>query len=80
MKKASVLRRMREIESGSDIINKLLEKYQENNDLLNYQVVFRDPLEISEYFYSFRKKWDDCKYRIFSNQFSSYSERLSLIK
>ncbi len=46
----------------------------------NYQVIFGDPLEISEYFYSFRKMWDDCKYRIFSNQFSSYSERLSLIK
>jgi predicted nucleotidyltransferase len=46
----------------------------------NYQVVFGDPLEISEYFYSYRKKWDDCKDRILSNQFSSYSERLFLIK
>jgi len=46
----------------------------------HYQVVFGDLLEISEYFYSFRKKWDDCKHRILSNQFSSYRERLSLIK
>ena len=46
----------------------------------NYEVLFGDPLEISEYFYSFRKKWDDCKYRILSNQFSSYNERLSLNK
>ncbi len=46
----------------------------------NYKVIFGNPLEISEYFYYFRKKWDDCKYRILSNQFSSYHERLSLLK
>lgn len=45
-----------------------------------YQVIFGDILEISEYFYSFRKKWDDCKHRILSNQFSSHRERLKLIK
>ncbi len=48
--------------------------------ILNYEVLFGDPLEISEYFYEFRKKWDDCKHRILSNQFSSYHERLSLSK
>ncbi len=46
----------------------------------NYKVIFGDILEISEYFYTFRKKWDDCKHRILSNRFSSYQERLSLIK
>ena len=46
----------------------------------NYEVLFGDPLEISEYFYEFRKKWDDCKHRLLSNQFSSYHERLSLSK
>ena len=46
----------------------------------NYKVLFGDILEISEYFYSFRKKWDDCKHRILSNQFSSHRERLNLIK
>ncbi len=46
----------------------------------HYEVIFGDILEISEYFYTFRKKWDDCKHRILSNQFSSYQERLSLIK
>ncbi|MHA1272192.1 MAG: nucleotidyltransferase domain-containing protein [Promethearchaeota archaeon] len=45
----------------------------------NYIVIFGDPLEISEYFYIFRKKWDDCKYRILTNQFSSYKERLKII-
>ena len=46
----------------------------------NYQVIFGNALEISEYFYFFHKKWDDCKCRILSNQFSSYRERLSLIE
>jgi predicted nucleotidyltransferase len=46
----------------------------------NYQVVYGDILEISEYFYSFRKKWEDCKHRILTNQFSSHRERLNLIK
>ena len=46
----------------------------------NFKVLFGDILEISEYFYSFRKKWDDCKHRILSNQFSSHRERLNLIK
>lgn len=43
-----------------------------------YEVLFGDPLDISEYFYEFRKKWDDCKHRILSNQFSNYQERLIL--
>lgn len=42
----------------------------------NYQVIFGDPLEISEYFYDFRKRWDDCKNRILLNQYSNYRERL----
>ncbi|GAF98013.1 unnamed protein product [marine sediment metagenome] len=46
----------------------------------NYEVIFGDLLEISEYFYYFRKKWDDCKHRILSNQFTSYHERLLLKK
>ncbi|MCF2138485.1 MAG: nucleotidyltransferase domain-containing protein [Candidatus Lokiarchaeota archaeon] len=41
----------------------------------NYKVVFGDPLEISEYFYGFRKRWDDCKHRIFENMFQSSKER-----
>ena len=45
-----------------------------------YDVIYGDRLDISEYFYSYRKKWNDCKHRILSNQHSSYRERLSLIK
>lgn len=46
----------------------------------NYQVIFGNNVEISEYFYKFRKKWDDCKHRILSNQFESYKERLALMR
>jgi len=48
MKKASVLRRMREIESGLDIINELIEKHPENNDLLNYKVYWLQYLNRKE--------------------------------
>ena len=58
----------------------LLPIYIQISIVENYLVVFGDLLDISEYFYEFRKKWDDCKYRILSNQFSSNKERLSLIK
>lgn len=46
----------------------------------NYSVIFGDLLAISEYFYQFRKKWDDCKYRMLSNQFESYHERLAILE
>ncbi|MHA1150703.1 MAG: nucleotidyltransferase domain-containing protein [Promethearchaeota archaeon] len=45
-----------------------------------YKVIFGDPLEISEYFYSYRKKMDDCKTRILSNQFRNIQEQLDLMK
>jgi len=46
----------------------------------NHLVIHGDPLEISEYFYQYRKKWEDCKHRILSNQFKSFRERLSIIE
>ena len=61
-------------------IFELLPIYIQISIVQNYWVIFGVPLEISEYFYYFRKKWDDCKHRILSNQFSSYHERLSLIR
>lgn len=61
-------------------IFELLPIYIQISIVQNYCVIFGVPLEISEYFYYFRKKWDDCKHRILSNQFSSYRERLSLIR
>jgi len=41
----------------------------------NYKVIFGNPLDISEYFYEYRKKWDDCKYRILSNLITNSEER-----
>ena len=61
-------------------IFELLPIYIQISIIENYRVVFGDLLEISEVFYQFRKKWDDCKYRILLNQFSSYKERVSLTK
>lgn len=58
----------------------LLPIYIQISIVENYKVVFGDPLEISEYFYYFRKKWDDCKHRILFNQFESYRERISITK
>lgn len=58
----------------------LLPIYIQISIINNYKVIFGDELDISEYLYSYRKKWDDCKYRILSNQFKDYQERLSLIK
>jgi hypothetical protein len=91
----AVITRESKIENNIEIQKELLGMYPLNFDVRvfelfpiyiqisiieNYKVLFGDILEISEYFYSFRKKWDDCKHRILSNQFSSYRERLNLIK
>jgi len=45
-----------------------------------YDVIFGDPLEISEYFYRFRKIWEDSKDRYLSNQYSSFKEQLEIIQ
>ena len=91
----AVITRESKIENNIEIQKELLGMYPLNFDVRvfelfpiyiqisiieNYKVLFGDILEISEYFYSFRKKWDDCKHRILSNQFSSHRERLNLIK
>jgi len=56
----------------------LLPIYIQFSIIENYRVVYGDLLEISEYFYQFRKKWDDCKHRILMNQFKNISEKLQL--
>ncbi len=43
--------------------------------LQNYKVVFGNTLDISEYFYYFRKLWNDMKYRFNENQFKSVEEK-----
>ncbi|MHA1371451.1 MAG: nucleotidyltransferase domain-containing protein [Promethearchaeota archaeon] len=47
--------------------------------VLNYIVIYGNRLEISEYFYKTRKEWDDCKFRILENQYSSFQERLDAL-
>ena len=44
----------------------------------NHKVVYGDELELSEYFYQFRKFWRDMEHRIKENQFSSVKEKVSL--
>ena len=44
----------------------------------NYKVIHGNELEISEYFYHFRKLWKDMEKRIKENQFSSVKEKVSL--
>lgn len=45
----------------------------------NSIVVFGNPLEISEYFYHFRKLWEDLKPRFTANQFTSLQEKLKAL-
>jgi len=58
----------------------LLPLYIQISIIQDYKIIFGDLLDISEYFYFYRKKWDDIKHRILSNQFKNYKERLELIK
>jgi len=61
-------------------IFELLPIYIQISIIEKYRVVFGDVLEISEYFYQYRKKWDDCKNRILMNQFKNISEKLWLLE
>lgn len=40
----------------------------------NYTIIYGDEPSISYYFYHFRKNWEDMKYRIKSNRFSTFKE------
>ena len=46
----------------------------------NHMVVFGDKLELSEYFYHFRKLWADARPRYEENQFSGFREKLGKLK
>jgi predicted nucleotidyltransferase len=43
----------------------------------NHHIIFGDAVELSYYFYRFRKEWRDMEYRIISNQFSSLTEMIN---
>ena len=45
-----------------------------------YYVVYGNDLDISEYFYSFRREWKEMENRILENQFKSIDEQLAGIE
>lgn len=45
-----------------------------------YEVVFGNRHDISEYFYNFRKLWNDTKHRIEENRFGSIREKVMALK
>jgi len=58
----------------------LLPLYLKMEIIQNYQVIFGDALEISEYFYHYRSIWKDMAARIDANRFETISEQLELIE
>lgn len=48
--------------------------------LEDYRVLYGDELEISEYFYQYRKLWSDQKHRILGGYYKSYKEKIEAIK
>ncbi len=61
-------------------IFELLPLYLKIEIVDNYEVVFGDPLEISEYFYKYRKIWKDMETRIKENQFNGIKEKIRLLE
>ncbi|MBI4016212.1 MAG: nucleotidyltransferase domain-containing protein [Candidatus Aenigmarchaeota archaeon] len=45
----------------------------------NNLVIFGDKLDISEYFYHFRKLWVDAAHRYYENQFTSFREKIKAL-
>ena len=42
-----------------------------------HQIIFGDEVELSYYFYQFRKEWKDMEHRVLSNQFKSVKEMIN---
>jgi predicted nucleotidyltransferase len=58
----------------------LLPLYLKIEIINNYQVLFGDSLEISEYFYHYRSIWKDMAHRIKVNRFKTVNEKIELIE
>jgi predicted nucleotidyltransferase len=43
----------------------------------NHQLIFGDEVELSYYFYKFRRDWKDMEHRVLSNQFKSVKEMIN---
>ena len=61
-------------------IFELLPLYLKIEIINNYQVLFGDSLDISEYFYHFRTLWRDMARRVKENQFKNINEKLELLE
>ncbi len=61
-------------------IFELLPLYLKNEIINNYQVIFGNPLNISEYFYQFRSFWKDMVHRIEFNRFRNINEKFQLLE
>ena len=46
----------------------------------NYIALYGALPDISEYFYHYRKMWDDCKHRVAAGYFESYREQVAAIQ
>ena len=51
-----------------------------NNTKTLYKVVEGNPLDLSEYFYYYRKLWKDVEPRYKANQYRSLAEKMAGIK
>ncbi len=70
-----------EFDENYDIkVFELLPLYLKIEIIENYQVLFGDALEISEYFYHYRSIWKDMVFRIEANRFKTITEKIELIE
>ena len=57
-------------------IFELLPLHIQASVIQRYEVVFGNRLDISEYFYNFRKLWNDTRHRLEENRFHSTREKI----
>jgi predicted nucleotidyltransferase len=70
-----------EFDSLYDIkIFELLPLYLQIEIIDNYQVLFGNALDISEYFHYYRSLWKDMVQRIEENRFKNISEKIKLLE
>lgn len=43
--------------------------------ITHHEVLFGNRVELSEYFYRYRKRWADCRHRVMDNQFTNFHEQ-----
>lgn len=60
-------------------IFELMPLHLKTNIINNHHVLFGKGLDLSEYFYHFRKLWQDSKHRYYENQFKSIKEKMALL-